>query len=44
MATRHVPDELVAASAHVHVGAYFLQSGLQPDLAEWFADLRGSGA
>ena len=43
VATRHVPDERVAGSAHVHVGAYFLQSGLQPSLAQWFAELRGRG-
>jgi sugar/nucleoside kinase (ribokinase family) len=43
VAIRHVPAELVAASAHVHVGAYFLQSGLKPDLAAWFSDLRGRG-
>jgi sugar/nucleoside kinase (ribokinase family) len=43
VATRHVPDDLVAASAHVHVGAYFLQDGLKPDLPTWFADLRRRG-
>ncbi len=25
------------------MGAYFLQSGLQPSLAQWFAELRGRG-
>jgi sugar/nucleoside kinase (ribokinase family) len=43
VATRHVPDEIVEASAHVHVGAYFLQRGLQPDLAAWFTELRARG-
>ena len=43
VATRHVPAEIVDASAHVHVGAYFLQRGLQPDLAGWFTDLRARG-
>jgi sugar/nucleoside kinase (ribokinase family) len=43
VATRHVADEIVDASAHVHVGAYFLQRGLQPGLATWFADLRARG-
>lgn len=43
VATRHVADEIVEASAHVHVGAYFLQRGLQPDLATWFTDLRARG-
>ena len=43
VATRHVADEIVAGSAHVHVGAYFLQRALQPDLAGWFTDLRARG-
>jgi len=41
--TEHVPPEAAARSAHVHVGAYFLQHGLHADLASWYESLQKQG-
>ncbi len=38
--TEHVGAEMLNDVAHVHVGSYFLQQGLHPTLASWFAGLR----
>jgi sugar/nucleoside kinase (ribokinase family) len=38
-----VPADLLAGARHVHVGAYFLQTGLHPGLAALFADQRARG-
>jgi sugar/nucleoside kinase (ribokinase family) len=38
-----VPEDLLAESAHVHVGSYFLQTELQGHLAEFFATCRARG-
>ncbi|MCX7599033.1 MAG: carbohydrate kinase family protein [Armatimonadetes bacterium] len=39
-----VPQEAVAAARHVHVGSFFLQTALQPGLAELFQQARAAGA
>ena len=39
----HVANEAVAVAGHVHVGAFFVQYGLHPDLPKWFASLRERG-
>jgi sugar/nucleoside kinase (ribokinase family) len=39
-----VSDELLAATAHVHVSSPFLQDGLQPTLAELFERAHAAGA
>ncbi len=41
--TSDVPERLLAASSHVHVGSYFLQDALQPDLSDFFRDCRARG-
>lgn len=38
-----VTDDIFAASAHLHVGSYFLQESLQPDAASLFARARSAG-
>jgi sugar/nucleoside kinase (ribokinase family) len=40
----HVPAQLLAATRHIHVGSYFLQAGLQPDLPALFARAHELGA
>ncbi len=38
-----VPAAVLEDAAHLHVGSYFLQHGLQPDLARFFASCRQRG-
>jgi len=39
-----VPDELLASARHVHVGSFFLQTRLKPDLASLLARAHAAGA
>ncbi|MGZ4132155.1 MAG: carbohydrate kinase family protein [Actinomycetota bacterium] len=39
-----VDRELLAGARHVHVSSYFLQTGLVPDLAQLFDEVRAGGA
>lgn len=41
---RHIPLDLLGAARHVHVGSYYLQLGLQPDLPAIFRSVRQAGA
>jgi sugar/nucleoside kinase (ribokinase family) len=38
-----IPDEMLAQAGHVHVGSYFLQQALHPDLMAFFAACRTRG-
>lgn len=38
-----VSDELLDTARHIHVGSFFLQSGLRPGLADLFARARAKG-
>lgn len=39
----HVPEDLLASARHVHVGSYFLQSRLRPDVPALFARAHALG-
>jgi len=39
----HVPDDLLASARHLHVGSYFLQSRLRPDVPALFARAHALG-
>ena len=39
----HVPDDLLRAARHLHVGSVFLQRDLRPDLPALFDDARAAG-
>jgi sugar/nucleoside kinase (ribokinase family) len=39
----HLDRELLHAARHLHVGSYFLQKGLRPDVAHIFAEAEAAG-
>lgn len=41
--SEHVPSQAIDRCGHVHVGSYFLQYDLQPQLPAFFADCRRRG-
>ncbi len=40
----HIPEALLTQTRHAHVGSYWMQTALQPDLPQIFAELRRGGA
>jgi sugar/nucleoside kinase (ribokinase family) len=38
-----IPRELLRGADHIHVGSYYLQKNLRPELAELFREARGAG-